>query len=348
MSDFERIVGQDGAIALLRRLLATGKLPHALLFQGPQAVGKATTARALAAALVCPRGADHREACADCRLLEAGNHPDFLLVSRLPRRLGAEDDTEEATDAELKSVITVEQIRDLTHLASRTPRRAAQRVFLIDPAERMNAEAQNALLKTLEEPAGPTVLMLVTNRPHLLLPTVRSRCVAVRFGALRSAELGRLLAERGVPANEALVRAALSEGRPGAALTLDLEAQQKRRDDVLEAVERLTARPPALAEMGRFAESVAGSSEETLAEGLGLLEGIVRDAARSALRPGDPAVIHVDVRPRVERIGDALGAVRAAAIMRSIEVVRGQLRFHLNKTLVAESLLASLAGGPLP
>lgn len=348
MSGFAGIVGQEGAIALLERLLATRRLPHALLFQGPEAVGKATTGRALAAALICPQSTQHGEACDDCRLLAAGNHPDFLLLTRLPRRPGVEDEADDGGDAELKSVITVEQVRELTHLASRSPRRAARRVFLIDPAERMNAEAQNALLKTLEEPAGPTVLLLVTSRPHLLLPTVRSRCVTVRFSALRSQELGRLLSARGVPASEALVRAALSEGRPGAALTLDLEVQRTRRDAVLEAVERLTARPAALAEMARFAESVAGSSEESLAEGLGLLEGIVRDAARSALRPGDPAVIHVDVRPRIERIGAVLGAPRAAAIVRSIEVVRGQLRFHLNKTLVAESVLAALAGGPLP
>ena len=348
VSGFDDIVGHDGAIALLRRLLAAERLPHALLFQGPEAVGKATTARALAAALVCPRGTDPCGTCADCRLLEAGNHPDSLLVTRLPRRPGAEDDPEDGGDADLRSVITVEQIREITQLASRTPRRAARHVFRIDPAERMNQEAQNALLKTLEEPAGATVLILVSSRPHLLLPTVRSRCVTIRFAPVRPIDLGRLLAARGVPDAEAEVRAALSEGRPGSALTLDLEARRRRRDDVLEAVERLTSRPPALAEIGRFAERVAGTSEETLIEGLELLEGILRDAARAALCPGDPAVNHVDVRARLERVGGVLGAVRAAAIVRSIEVLRGQLRFHLNKTMVAESLLVAVAGGPVP
>jgi DNA polymerase III subunit delta' len=345
---FDAIVGQDTAISFLRGLVAARRLPHALLFQGPDAVGKATTARALAASLLCLTGAEHAEPCVDCRLLEAGNHPDFLFVTRQARKTSGEAEPDDGDDAELKSVITVEQIRELTQLASRSPRRAERRLFLIDPAERMNAEAQNALLKTLEEPAGSTVLILVTSRPHLLLPTVRSRCVPVRFRALDSGELGRLLATRGVPASDALTRAALSEGRPGAALTLDLETQRKRREELLEAVERLSARPPALPELSRFAERVAGSSEETLADGLGLLESIVRDAARAALRPNDPALIHVDVRPRVERIGQALGAPRAAAIVRSIELLRGQLRFHLNKTLVAESVLAAIAGGPLP
>jgi DNA polymerase-3 subunit delta' len=344
---FGAIVGQDVAIAFLRGLVAARRLPHALLFQGPDAVGKAATARALAASLLCPTGAEHEAPCVDCRLLEAGNHPDFLFVTRQARKPGGDADPDD-DDAELKSVITVEQIRELTQLASRSPRRAERRLFLIDPAERMNAEAQNALLKTLEEPAGSTVLILVTSRPHLLLPTVRSRCVPVRFRALHSGELGRLLAARGIPASEALARAALSEGRPGAALTLDLESQRKRREELLEAVERLSARPPALPDLSRFAERVAGSSEETLAEGLCLLESIVRDAARAALRANDPALIHVDLRPRVERIGQALGAPRAAAIVRSIELLRGQLRFHLNKTLVAESVLAAIAGGPLP
>ncbi len=117
---------------------------------------------------------------------------------------------------------------------------------------------------------------------------------------------------------------------------------------MLAAVERLATGGAALAELGRFVEPVTGSSEETLGEGLELLETILRDAARSALSPGDPAVQYVDVRPRIERVGHALGAARAAALVRSIDMLRGQLRFHLNQRIVAESVLAAVAGGPLP
>ena len=348
MSAFAGVIGQDAAIDLLRSLQSSGRLPHALVFQGPDGVGKATTARALGRVLLCPEGAEHPGSCAACGLLATGNHPDFLLVTREPRRPGGGDDDDDPGETELRSVISVDQVRELTQRASRTPRIARHRLVLIDPADRMNAEAQNALLKTLEEPPASNVIVLVTSRPHLLLPTVRSRCVAVRFPALRPAELGRMLVARGMPQAEALARAALSEGRPGAALTLDLEFERKRRDALLDATERLTADHPALAEMASFEAHLAGSSEETLAQGLGILETIVRDVARAAVDPSDSALIHADVRERIERISERVGAPRAAALVRSIDALQGQLRFHLNKTIVAESVLAALAGGPAP
>jgi DNA polymerase-3 subunit delta' len=347
VSAFDGIVGQDAPIGRLAQLLAAGRLPQALVFQGPDAVGKATTARSLARALLCPQGADHPGPCDVCALLDAGNHPDFLLVTRTSRRPGTESE-DDSEDDELRSVISVDQVRELTHLATRTPRIAQRRVLVIDPADRMNAEAQNALLKTLEEPPESSVLVLVTARPHLLLATVRSRCVAVRFTSLRPGELGRLLIGHGVDEREALARAALAEGRPGAALTLDLEAELKRRDALLEALERLTTDPKALADLAGFTAHLGGSSEETLARGLGMLESILRDVARAALSPADPGLIHADVRARIEALGARVGAPRAAVLVRSIDALRGQLRFHLNRTLVAEAVLAAVAGAPAP
>jgi DNA polymerase-3 subunit delta' len=282
MTGLGDVVGQEGALATLRRLLATGRVPHALLFRGPDAVGKALAARAFAAALVCeaPRP-EACGACRACRLAGQDGHPDVITIRREPKRAGrsraVEEDEDEPGEAapresELSSVVRVDQIREMNRLAGHAPRLGRRRVFVVDPADRMNLESQNALLKTLEEPPGATVVILVAARPHLLLPTVRSRCFAVAFSAMRTAELTRLLEGRGLVAAEASARAALSEGRPGFALTLDLEELSARRDGLARALEELTKPRPALAELGALASSLAGRDEETLVAGLDLLE----------------------------------------------------------------------------
>jgi DNA polymerase-3 subunit delta' len=228
------------------------------------------------------------------------------------------------------------------------PRIAGRRVFIVDPADRMMIQAQNALLKTLEEPPGSAVLILIAARPHLLLPTIISRSFCLPFAALRSGELADLLETRGLPRDEALARAALAEGRPGAALELDLEALRDRRDSVLSMIEALTSSPTIPADMPVMAAELAGKTEAELLEGLWLLQALLRDAARAGPQTGDPHLIHVDVSERLQRVGEQLAPLRAASLVRSVERLRADLRFNLNRMLVAESLLAAVAGGPLP
>ena len=146
---FPDVLGQRSAVDLLQRALKEGRLPHALLFQGPEDVGKAAVARTLAAALVCERNpeGDPCGRCSSCRRVAAGTHPDVLQVTRLPRKPGgrreAEEDEEEEDESrrggsELKREIVVEQIRELCEHAAYAPREGRRRVFLVDPADRMN------------------------------------------------------------------------------------------------------------------------------------------------------------------------------------------------------------------
>jgi DNA polymerase-3 subunit delta' len=211
----------------------------------------------------------------------------------------------------------------------------------------MNAEAQNALLKTLEEPPGRTVLILVAARPHLLLPTVRSRCFALGFSALRTTELEHVLRERGMDAAEAAERAALADGRVGRAIGLDLIAVGARRDEILSCLEQLAAGGPGLGELGSMAASLAGKDEPTLIEGLELMQSLLRDAARRVLDNGGPTAAG-EIAGRLERLGRRLGATRAAALVGAIDHARADLRFHVNRTLLAETVLAAVAGAPLP
>lgn len=344
---FDEIIGDDSALELLRGMLRSGRVPHALILHGPQGVGKGDIAAAFAMALLCETqraDSDGCGACEGCRLVSAGNHPDLTRITRQPKKSVRGKHVEEG---DLRSSIVVDQIRELTRLAALKPRRAPRRLFVIDPADRMNVESQNALLKTLEEPPGRTVLLLVASRPHALLPTVRSRSFSVGFAAFAPRRLATLLEDRGLSAEEALARAALAAGRPALAVALDLEAYRARRDSALRMLERLLSGPEALRDLSAMASDVAGRTERSLDEGLDLLQALLRDAARTAFAAAN-TIGHVDVAERLSRLGTRIGPTRAAEIVGAIDRLRAQSRLNLNRTLVAESVLAAVAGGPIP
>ncbi len=357
---FPTVLGHERARTVLARLLASDRVPHAFLFHGPEGAGKGLVARLFAVSLVCTQpGQDGAGcgSCAACRKAAHGNHPDVLVVTRLPKKetrgdASLDDDEGEDEDApavkggEFRPFIVVQQIRELNQHAAYAPREGRRRVFLVDPADRMNTESQNALLKTLEEPGGQTIIILVASRPHLLLPTVRSRCFQVGFGAMPPDELAAGFVARGMAPQEARARAALAEGRPGRALGLDLPALAARRDRLLTALEALASSSRAAAELGEYAEQLAGEGETELVLGLDLVQALLRDAARAA--SGRGAILHADVALRIDKLGSALGAERAAELVALADRLRSDLRLNLNKTLLCETLLAAVAGGRLP
>jgi DNA polymerase-3 subunit delta' len=353
---FDEIAGQRAAVEMLRGLLGSGRIPHALLFHGSEGVGKATTARTFAAALVCGEGGGLAcGQCHSCSLIGSGNHPDLLRVGRLTRaeiknkeRARLVSHVTDASEGELGALILVDQIRKLNQLVGLRPRQGRRRVFLVDPAERMNREAQNALLKTLEEPPERSLLILVSARPHLLLPTVRSRCFSVGFADLPAEVLVPLLEASGVSAEEAEARAALSEGSVGRALSLDIDERRERRREVYEMLDSLSSGPAALERLPAMAASLAGKDEPTLLDGLRLLQGLLRDAARAGSGSGDERMIHADLAQGLTDLGRRLGPERAAVLVRGVDRLRGDLRFNTNRVLIAEALLAAVAGGPLP
>ncbi len=172
----------ESACDKLTAAAASGRLSHGLLLQGPAGVGKERFASALAAALFCTGRSERLEACgtcADCQLSKAGTHPDLHWL-RIP---------------EDKKSIGVDQVRELCDQLSMTSMRRGYRVAVIAPAEKMTTSAQNALLKTLEEPSPRTVLVLVTARPSALLATLRSRCQRIEVARPGNALASRWLTE---------------------------------------------------------------------------------------------------------------------------------------------------------
>ncbi len=202
--------GQPAALAAVERMLAGGA-PHALLLVGPTSVGKTTLALDLAAGLLCgDPGARPCRACRICRLVARGSHQDLhRLAPEGPGRqvrIGDPGDPEPGT------------IRHLLRELARRPVEGAHRVAIVEEAHRMNEDAQNALLKTLEEPPPGVTVILCAEAPERLLPTIRSRAAMLRLGPVATRAIEELLADHGVDAPRAARLARLSGGRPGLAL----------------------------------------------------------------------------------------------------------------------------------
>ena len=149
----------------IERSIRAGQVPHALLLRGTRGNGKALFAARLAAALLCRSSNPPCADCDSCRLCAAGSHPDWTRVAIEPDR----------------REIVVAQIRGLIHSVGLTARFGRYKVVVVDPAEQMNRQAANTLLKTLEEPPGATVFLLVSSNHALLLATIRSRCQSIDF-----------------------------------------------------------------------------------------------------------------------------------------------------------------------
>jgi len=218
---FSDIRHQDRAIAILKRGLGSGRIHHAYLFDGPEGVGKEMTGRALATRLLCEDDrlapdADACGRCPACRLMATDNHPDFHLVHRGLHNLHPDP----AVRASKGLFLVVDVVRHFViEPVAMKPSRGRRRVFLIRDAERMNEEAQNALLKTLEEPPGSASLILVTSSAARLLPTIRSRCQCVPFGWLPVDFVAQELSTRlNLPPAQSQSLARLSDGRLGVAI----------------------------------------------------------------------------------------------------------------------------------
>jgi DNA polymerase-3 subunit delta' len=177
MSQALAIIGQGEEFARLLAQARALRAPHGVVVAGPRGAGKSTALRAIAQALLCEGGGEATcGACAACAKVAADTHPDVHLLS-VPAD---------------KQEIPVEAVRELRASLQRLPVEGRARVALVDPADRLNEQGQNALLKTLEEPGRDTFLLLATARPEGLLATVRSRAAVVRLAPL---DRDRLIAE---------------------------------------------------------------------------------------------------------------------------------------------------------
>lgn len=213
---FHQIIGHQRPIKWLQTAVKTNHLGHAYLFHGEPAIGKQSTAMALTQLLHCehPQNDSTPDACGTCRSchqVEQAIHPDCLFIQ-------PEDGQKQ------NPKIKIDQIRAIEHLVIYRPLVGSHKVCLIDDADTMTIEAANALLKTLEDPPDHCLFFLISSRPEYLLPTIRSRCIALRFAPLPINDLDEFLTQHTVmESNDTTLVSAFSEGRLGQAIHLDPE-----------------------------------------------------------------------------------------------------------------------------
>ncbi len=320
---FSEILGHERILELLLRSLRSGKTAHAYIFEGPAGCGRRKTALALVQALFCGAGNDDAcGVCSSCRRVAAGSHPDVHTVEPLPD----------------KRDISIAQLRDVQRDLAMRPYEAPRAACIIEPAGRMNTSSANSFLKTLEEPPGNAIIILITENADLLLPTIRSRCQLLRFAPLSPEQIRLLLERNGIDSAGASLLAPLAAGSMERARALDNDALARRRDLLIARLEGLSLER--IAGIFEASEELSGSRDETL-ENLDMLLSLVRDLLH--LVAGGDDITNAGIRPLLERLSAGLGLPAALRLTNDILETRRAVQRNANAKLALDHLFMNMA-----
>lgn len=322
---FSDIIGHRKQIETLQWSLAKERLHHAYLFVGPEGVGKMTLALALAKAIQCAEKAnDFCGRCDNCVRIQSGNHPDVRLVRPA------------------KKEITIQQVRELERELSYGAFGGGKKIAIVDPASLMNYAAQNALLKTLEEPPRDTVLILVATHKGGLLPTLVSRCLRLSFAPIPHETLANfLVAQKGLARERAELLAAVSMGSLGKALSPETDELAERRKRWAGKMNSLAAEDC----RGRMelAEELAREREDSL-RFLEWAEGWYRDLLIYQVTGGSREVANVDMVKDMEQQADKNSRERLLSLVSEAVATAANIRRNFNRRIALESFLARAVG----
>jgi DNA polymerase-3 subunit delta' len=324
----------------LEQMLAQGRLAQTLLFSGPEGVGKATLARRLGARLLghpeqieqddlsLPHNLDtiaaHEKLTAEKRNddpLMFASHPDFVTFP---------------PDGPLRQ-ISIPQSRMLKDQAQFAPHKGSRRIFLIDHVDRANESAANSLLKTLEEPPDHLILIMTAENAYDLLPTIRSRSVPFHFTPLARDEMQAFVRARGLDQPER--RIALAAGSPGLAVSLDLEAYDKRRAAML-ALLKVAAGVAPFASWVPVSEAIGRSKSEKLDLYLKVLYELLRDLL--LLREGRGDIRNEDIRRDLEALAGKLEFAWIRKAVTRVDEIAEFIRRNIQKTIALDSVIVEL------
>lgn len=297
-----------------------GRLAHALLLTGPEGLGKGLFARRLANLLVCEQPTSEGEACGSCHachLVRGGSHPDIKLIE--PEEPGKQ--------------LKVDAIRELGSQSVLTAQAGGYRVFILEPADAMNAAAANALLKTLEEPVPSSLLVLVSSRPHALPATIRSRCQQVLFRPPALNEGIEWLMSQGLDQDRAERLLRLMGEAPLSALKAEQEDLLAQHDPAREAFLSLGK--------GRVDPLVLAGEWQSLDLNrlLHWLTLWLADLLRLQTGATPPRLFNPQDGQRLQTLAQGLDSKALHGFLDQVQELRRQLRRNLNPQLALESLL---------
>ncbi|MBV9771119.1 MAG: AAA family ATPase [Bryobacterales bacterium] len=337
---FEDFHGNAKVARTLFAMTQQPRIPQTIMLDGPQGVGKATLARRLAAALL--GGADKIER--DDLSLEANSgaiaerekwpadkrnddpllfasHPDFLTFP---------------PDGPLRQ-ITIEQMRLLKELAQFKPLHGTHRVFLIDHIDRANEQAENSLLKILEEPPEHLILLLAAENPYDLLPTIRSRVVSFHLAPLSNAEMQAFVSSRRL--SETDRRIALAAGSPGLAVSMDLKVYDERRTAMMKLLEVAARRAP-FVEWAKCAEAMSLRRQEKLDALLNILYVLLEDVL--LLSEGRGEIRNLDIQRDLEQVASSVSFRWIRAAVGRADELSDLVRRNIQKSIALDALVMEL------
>ena len=300
----------------LREEMLSSRVVHAYLLTGPAGTGKRTLADICARALFC-RSAGERpcDVCPACKQLLSGNHPDFIRLKP-------------------EKSIGVDDVRDLIERLSVKPYEAERHVVVIEQADKMTPQAQNALLKTLETPPGPDVFFLISTQLTAMLPTIVSRCRVVRFHYLETEEAEAALKAHGLTAERAKLLARLSQGSVGQALAMnESEAWWALREKVLSSLMALHEKQDVAAAALPLTEK-----REQAGDILDILELCARDLM--VIQDADGDVVQTDIEDQLHQL-----RFTGSEALRGVMEARRMLASNVAWQSALEMLFFKMAGG---
>ena len=325
--NWDEIVGHQDAVSIVKAMLSTDKMPHALLFAGPAGIGKRLLADRLAAGILCSNdGEKPCGQCHSCLLVGRKAHPDFTQVT--PDGVS----------------IKIDQIRLLKNVAALTPAVGVGRVCLIEDAELMTVQAANSLLKLLEEPPPGLIFILIAGTSKPLLPTILSRCRKVSFHPLSVTMLEQALVDKGYPPAAAAIAARLSGGRMGKALTLLAPEGLVSRDMALQLLASI--QQVDMSGVWEQTTKLAGLETKKIVTVLEFFLYLLRDLLVVAGQYGQQLLYNIDC---VQELADLVPAWPESRSMAAVTAVKNTIRAiegNANTRLALEELLINLKDWP--
>jgi len=348
--NLDNFLGNRRIVEVLKRAIEQDRLPHAMIFSGPAGIGKFTLALLIAQVLNCLSPVNHN-ACGECssckkisatlksRTLQCQTKEGGFCGTCSHCKLRMQQHPDVRLIEPEKTTITIGQIRELINEVAFQPFEARYRLAVLDPADQMKIEAQNSLLKTLEEPSSRTIIILITTTPYMLLGTIRSRARTLQFGEIPQDAIEHYLMSAGkMTAEDAHLTAALSGGSLSAAMSFDTNTYREIRGQALDFV-TLLLKGKDFTGASALAAQVSKDKKNFLTW-IDAVTALLQDSYYAAIAPD--RIGQSDLREKLDEIAQITKRTTLVSAIVAVRKLKRELQININRQLALEAMFISI------